>query len=136
MADYFTNFSLVLNLKESEQRYALDLAAKAEAHRFSDDPAPASFPTDLIEVLEDWQFETETVDDGLWLHSENGGIDAVCAFIQHLLQQFDPNGRVTFQWSYDCTKPRTDAFGGGAAVVTAFNIETMTTSEWLQSVAA
>ena len=30
----------------------------------------------------------------LWLHSSKGGFDAVCSFIQHLLQQFDLHGRV------------------------------------------
>ena len=41
------------------------------------------------------------------------GVDEVRVFIQHLLQRFDPEGRVTFQWSHDCTKPRLDAYGFG-----------------------
>ena len=61
----------------------------------------------------------------------NGGMDAVCAFIQHLLQKFDSQDRVTFEWSHDCSKPRTDAYGGGAAIVTAKEIKTMSTSQWL-----
>jgi hypothetical protein len=69
--------------------------------------------------------------NSLWLHSMNGGIDAVCAFIQHLLQKFTPEAHVSFEWSHDCSKPRVDAYGGGAAFITAEETETMNTSAWL-----
>jgi hypothetical protein len=135
MADYFTNFSLILTLKDDAQKqYALKLAEQANSHRYHDEPLPDSFPAVLKAELEDWNFETEATEDGLWLNSESGGIDAVCAFIQHLLQKFDPTGSVAFEWSHDCSKPRTDAFGGGAAYITAKEIKTMSTSEWLRSV--
>ena len=137
MADYFTRFSLVLKLKDAaQQEYALDLAAKANRHRIEDEPLPSDFPAILADVLEDWNFETEQESDGIWLQSDNGGIDAVCAFIQHLLQKFDPKGSVAFEWSHDCSKPRTDAYGGGAAFITAKEIKTMNTSDWLRSVGA
>ena len=48
-----------------------------------------------------------------------------------LLRTYDPTGRVTFEWAFDCSKPRTDAYGGGAAIITARRIKTMNTSEWL-----
>jgi hypothetical protein len=51
-------------------------------------------------LIEDWQFETEPDNSGtkhgLWWHSMNGGVDAVCLFIQHLLQKFAPKSYVTF----------------------------------------
>jgi hypothetical protein len=58
-------------------------------------------------------------------------MDALCAFIQHLLQKFDPRGRVEFEWSHDCSKPRVDAYGGGAAIITAKTIRMMSTCQWL-----
>ena len=134
MSNYFTNFSLVITLKEKARKYALELARQSAEFRQQDKPVPAGFPKSLVDVLEDWNFETESEKDGIWLHSENGGIDAACAFIQHLLQQFDPKGRVTFEWSNDCSRPLVDAFGGGAAIITAGNISTMSTSDWLRSV--
>jgi hypothetical protein len=135
MANYFTNFSLVFTLPSQEaQAYALELASQAGSG-FSGDQLPEDFPDEMASVVEDWCFETNAdTDEGkpaLWLHSSNGGIDAVCAFLQHLLQKFDPTGRVTFEWSHDCSKPRTDAYGGGAAIVTAMKIKTMSTHEWL-----
>jgi hypothetical protein len=39
---------------------------------------------------------------------------------------------VTFEWSHDCSKPRVDAYGGGAAIITAKRIKTMSTCEWLR----
>jgi len=136
MADYFTNFSLVINLaSEAEQAYALDLVHKASAAQQGDE-LPADFPKALTDAIEDWYFETEADESatkhGLWLHSVYGGVDAVCAFIQYLLQKFDPMRYVTLEWSNDCSKPRTDAYGGGAAVITAQEIKMMTTGGWLQ----
>ena len=135
MADYYTMFSVILNLPdETAQEYALNLACLASQIRFDDNP-PADFPKGLAEVLESWFFETDancSGESGLWLHSEEGGIDAVCAFIQHLLQKFDPTAQVTFEWANDCSKPRTDAYGGGAAIITATKIKTMNTGQWLQ----
>ena len=135
MADYFTNFSLVFTLPKSEaQAYGLELVAQAGRIQHEDEPL-GDFPTELTEHVENWYFETtaetEEGKPALWLHSSDGGVDAACAFIRHLLEKFDPTGCVTFEWSHDCSKPRTDAFGGGAAVITATEIKTMSTSEWL-----
>ncbi len=136
MADYFTNFSLLVQMPtEAAQTYALDLAERT-FHIFLRDERPEDdFPSSLRDVVEDWQFDTDPSDPssgpGLWLHSSNGGIDAVCAFIQHLLQKFDPAGHVALEWSNDCSKPRVDAFGGGAALITARKIKHLNTGEWL-----
>jgi hypothetical protein len=136
MADYFTYFSLILPLPtESARKYALDLAHQA-ACLHPDDEMPDDFPASLREAVEDWQFETEAEDPsdgcGIWLHSEYGGVDAVCAFIQHLLHRFDPEGCTALEWSNDCSRRRVDAYGGGAAIVTAKGIKSITTREWLQ----
>jgi hypothetical protein len=104
--------------------------------RSGESPVPGDFPADLVEALEDWHFETELDKSGIWLHSDYGGIDSACAFIQHLLQKFDPKGCVSFEWSHDCSKPRTDAYGGGAAIITAHEIKSMNSSGWLHANAA
>ena len=136
MADYFTNFSLLMPLPDEDARkYALELASAASSAQQGDEP-PDNLPDSIREVIEDWQFDAEADQShdgrGLWLHSDCGGIDAVCAFIRHLLQKFDPQGCVTFEWSNDCSQPRVDAFGGGAAIVTAQEIKTLSTWGWLQ----
>ena len=135
MADYFTNFSLIMPLPdEAAEKYALALAEQA-FHIHMGEEMPGDFPESLRDVVEDWQFDTDASDPsngwGLWLHSSSGGIDAVCAFLQHLLQRFDPAGHATLEWSNDCSKPRVDAFGGGAALITADKIKHLNTGQWL-----
>ena len=135
MADYYTNLSLIVNLPtEAAQVYALDLAQQASQGRLGEELSK-DFPPALAEVVEGWDFETETGspagEHGLWLHSQYGGVDAVCAFVQHLLQKFNPQGRVTFEWSNDCSKPRVDAYGGGAAIITATQIKSISSAQWL-----
>ena len=133
MADYYTNFSFIIPIKDPVQsEYVLDIAQTANVHRFEQDQLPPSFPSELREHLEDWRFEVERCEEGIWLHSEEGGVDAVCAFVQHLIQKFAIPGPIAFEWSHDCSKPRTDAFGGGAAIIMATEIKIMTTCDWLR----
>lgn len=131
MADYFTNFSVVLPLTQEQQDYAVKLFKHASAHQNEGTPPPADFPTDLADETEGWTFEIEATPKGLWLNSQYGGQETACAFIQHLLQKFEFAPFVSFEWSHDCSKPLTDAYGGGAAFITATGIETFSTSEWL-----
>lgn len=125
---------MVLPLIKEQREYAMQLAAQVEAHKNEDAPLPEAFPAGLKDGIEDWYFETEADDEGVWLHSQYGGQGSACAFIQHLLQKFGFAKGVKFEWSHDCSKPRTDAFGGGAAFITKDEIKTFTTSEWLQQV--
>jgi hypothetical protein len=134
MADYFTNFSFILPLTDDAQKsFALEISHLASSHRLEDGSLPSDFPESLKDVIEDWTFELEDVPEGLWLHSDSGGIDAACAFVQHILQKFHSPACITFEWAHDCSKPRPDAFGGGAAIVTASEIKTMNTSDWLRA---
>jgi len=135
MADYYTYFSLVMKLPDlAAQQYALAIHAKAESLT-SGEEVPGEIPKELHDHLDQWFFDTEAdgnqLEPSIWLHSENGGIDAVCDFIQHLLKKFNPQGFVAFEWSNDCNKPKTDAYGGGAAFITADEILTIGTWSWV-----
>ena len=69
MADYFTNFSAVLKLaNETEQAYALDLAHKASLAQ-QGDPLSDDFPKDLVDMVEDWHFETDADNSGIRMGS-------------------------------------------------------------------
>lgn len=142
MADYFTKLSITVPLPdEAAQRYALDLTNKVSRfQRDDEEEVPDDFPPSLKNEIEVWNFETvadnRNGQRNLWLNTENGGVDAACAFIQHLLQKHDPSGRLSFEWSNDCSKPRVDAYGGGAAIITAKEIKHMSTTEWLRQNAA
>lgn len=135
MADYFTNFSFTVPLANAEQlAIALDLFRQMSSIQQGDE-TPVEFPSALKEFADDCVFEAEAgrKANELWLHSDCGGVDAVCEYVHHLLKQFQSSSVTTFEWSYDCNKPRTDAFGGGAAIITAAEIRSITTSEWLRA---
>lgn len=132
MADYFTYFSVIVPLPdEAAKTYALSLHEQAVAKSERDEPLPAEFPAALSTVIEDWRFEASANDEGLWLHTTEGGVDAACAFIQQLLERIPFADHICLAWSNDCSKPRPGAFGGGAAFITAQNITSMTTGDWL-----
>ena len=132
MANYFTNFSLTLRLNKQQQEYALNLVNVVEGYRNEGQSLPPDLPECIREVVEDWPFDVEPVSEGIWITSQEGGQESACAFIQHLLQKFDFAPSVAFEWSHDCSKPQTDAYGGGAAFITSTEIETFSTSEWLR----
>ena len=136
MADYYTNFSLIMALPDVAARtYALELHQRMEEHR-DDRRRAAGVPKSLWEEREGWHFACQAApgepQPSLWLRSSDGGTDAACAFIQHLLHQFQLREAGTVEWSHDCSKPRTDAYGGGAAFITAHELRTFNTAEWVR----
>ena len=56
----------------------------------------------------------------LWIHAdESGSPDDVANFVQAFLVANRPKDSFVFSWSFTCSKPRLDEFGGGACFVTA-----------------
>jgi hypothetical protein len=137
MTAYYRNFSFIVELPtEAARSYALDLAAKARSFRWDDEEDWAHFPVTLAQDLREldlveWHFETEGTDNVVWVHAHDGGDgpETACVFVKHLLQKFNPDGRVDFQWACDCSSPEPDVFGGGAAIVTARKIKTLWTND-------
>jgi len=133
MANYFTHFSFIVPLTSKDQQaYALNLHQQMIAIQQGGE-VPEGFPPGLIDVCEDCFYEVAPRSRSeIWLQSMDGGVDAACAFVQHLLARFQPDNCVTFQWSHDCSEPRVGAYGGGAAIITAREIKTFNTADWLR----
>lgn len=136
MADYYTQFSFDLELPdEPALDYAMSLMAMADTLRWQSDEdrrtSTLDFPKELKDWLDDWSFEAVKEKSGIWIHSDYGGVDAACQFVQYLLDRFCIKEPVTFEWANSCTKPRLDAYGGGAVIITATTIKAFTTSEWV-----
>lgn len=133
MANYFTNFSFIVPLTNAEQQtQALELFRQMSAIQQGEE-APEDFPANLKEFADDCVFEVEagTEPNSLWIHSDCGGVDSVCEFVHYIIKQFKLEP-VAFEWSFDCTKPRTDAYGGGAAYITSTEIKSITTFDWIR----
>ena len=64
---------------------------------------------------------------------ENGDPMSAALFCQAYLEKFDPAGHIAFSWAETCSKPRFDAFGGGAVVVQANRMIWMNTCTWIEA---
>lgn len=131
MADCFTHFSCVLDVGSSEKATtALGLLARLHLdEEGADDPEYAGFAM--------------TQQDGpgssiLWFHDDDGqgDIEGVIRFVLRLAEEIDLTGLWGFEVAYTCSRPRLDAFGGGAHVIDLGNRKSIgwtSTHEWLEA---
>lgn len=136
MGNYNTLFSFVMALPHEQAiDYALNLAALADTLHLQSEEARSlskeNFPAELEDCLDDWSFEVDRNEAGIWIHSDDSGADAACEFVQHLLDKFGIEESVGFEWANTSSKPYLDAFGGGAAIITAHEIKSWTSFAWL-----
>ena len=128
MADYFTHCSCLIDVGTA------DTAARAlalfqelqEADQHADDPEVAGFDLSRHDALEG---------STLWIHDdEHGDVEAVIHFVLRLAEDLDLTGLWGFQYGLSCSRPRLDAFGGGAHVIDLGARKTIgwtSTQEWL-----
>jgi hypothetical protein len=125
--DFYEIFRVVIDLPNREAvNYAVDLFKRARRVRDEDCEDVSGFPNSFTtEVFDDWTFSVKAFEDGnrLFVGGWEGGTDAACVFLQHLLQKYYPNDYLAFEWSH--------CWGGGAAVITAEQITSESTQEWL-----
>ncbi len=80
-----------------------------EADQDAEDPEVAGF--DLVR-------QDAPEGSSLWIHDDgNGDVEAVIRFVLRLAEEFDLTGLWGFQYSLTCSRPRLDAFGGGAHAI-------------------
>jgi hypothetical protein len=128
MADYFTHFSCLLDVGSPDKAArALALFQKLRAaDQDADDPELSGF--DLVR-------QDAPEGSNLWiLDDEHGDVEAVIRFVLRLAEDLDLSGLWGFQYSLTCSRPRIDAFGGGAHVIdlgARKSIGWTSTHEWL-----
>ena len=111
MADYFTHFSCLIDVGcPDKAARALALSQELrEADEDADDPAVTGF--DLVR-------QDAPEGSTLWIHDdEHGNVEAVVRFVLRLAEDLDLTGLWGFQYGLTCSRPRLDAFGGGAHVI-------------------
>lgn len=128
MADYFTHFSCLIDVGSAEKAaraLALfhDLRA---AEQDADEPEVAGF--DLVR-------QDAPEGSTLWIHDDaQGDVEAVIRFVLRLAEELDLTGLWGFEYGLSCSRPRLDAFGGGAHVIdlgARKSIGWTSTHEWL-----
>lgn len=86
-----------------------------------------------------WAFYTDTNPNpesniGRYLHvdaDEGSNLDGLLGIMQAFLQKFRPFDSFEIEWADIMDKPRAGGFGGGAAFVTAEEIKSSTTGDWV-----
>ena len=128
MADYYTHFSCLLDVGTVEDaRAAHRLYARLrqeDADR--DEPLCSGFELTLQEG-DDAQH--------LWIRDDvSGDVEQVVGFVLRLAKEFDLKGLWGFDYANTCSRPRIDAFGGGAHVIDLSSRKSIgwtSTHEWL-----
>ena len=111
MADYFTHFSCIIDVGTADKAACAlalfqDLRA---AEQDADEPKFAGLTLSRQDAPEG---------STLWIHDdEHGDVEAVISFVLRLADALDLTGLWGFQYSLTCSRPRIDAFGGGAHVI-------------------
>lgn len=132
MAEYLTHFSCLLDVGTA------DNAARA-LHLYtalSEDNAAEDSPSDGFRL----SIEPEYGGTQLWIRDDRtGDPEHVIRFVKRCADAFDLTGRWGFQYATICSRPRVDAFGGGAHVLDLATGETIAwtyTDGWLAAVLA
>ena len=111
MADYFTHFSCVIDVGTADKAArALALLQELRAEdQDADDPEVSGFTLARQDAPKG---------STLWIHDdERGDVEAVIRFVLRLAIELDLTGLWGFQFGLTCSRPRLDAFGGGAHVI-------------------
>lgn len=129
MADYFTHFSCLLDVgspDKAARALALFQSLRA-ADQDADDPEEvAGFTLARHDAAEG---------STLWIHDDDhGDVEAVIRFVLRLAEELDLTDLWGFQYALTCSRPRLDAFAGGAHVIdlgARKSIGWTSTQEWL-----
>ena len=111
MADYFTHFSCLLDvgIPDKAARALALFQEQRAADQDADDSAVAGFTLVHQDAPEG---------SSLWIHGdEHGDVEAVIRFVLRLAEDLDLTGLWGFQYALTCSRPRLDAYGGGAHAI-------------------
>lgn len=149
MADYYTFVSLELEAMPEWDIHDIDAILNAIGECDLDE-APEWYKVNHPCIEEGIDFETyvenyldgafgsvkrEISDRALWIYSEEyGNISHISHAIHETMKHYNTPGFVTFEWAYSASKPMLDAYGGGAAFITAEQCLHHTTGDWLREI--
>ncbi|CAM5531810.1 hypothetical protein MAUB1S_08876 [Mycolicibacterium aubagnense] len=121
MADYFTHFSCLLDVGTPQNAArALDLYNALMAENALEDPPSDGFVLSI---------EPEHGGSRLWMRDDGtGDPQSMITFVLRCAEVFDLQGRWGFQWAGTCSRPRVNAFSGGAHVL---DLATRQTIAWI-----
>lgn len=114
MADYWSSLSVAIELDTEEQvKKAMELFEQFEDGKFPelyDDPDWTN--TGCLAKIPTGEPTT------FWLHNnESANLENLATFLAFLVDKLGIDEPIGVEWANGCSKPRLDAYGGGAFVV-------------------
>lgn len=110
MTSFLTHFACLLDVGTPDNAArALDIYNVLAQENAGEDP-----PSDFFAL----SIQPEHGGTHLWMHDDgNGDPEALIQFVKRCAAAFGLTGRWGFQYATTATRPRSDAFGGGAHVL-------------------
>jgi hypothetical protein len=127
MADYFTHFSCLLDVGTPQNAArALNLYNALSEAGAAEEPPSEGF---LVSI------QPEHGGSQLWLRDDvSGDPERLIQFVKLCAAEFGLKGRWGFQYANTCSRPRLNAFGGGAHILdlgTGETVGSIDTDGWL-----
>lgn len=128
MADYYTQFSCILDVGSAENAQQADNVRQRVAEEVSE--------VGGTELDFDITPDPDTAPGVLWLRCDgDGDPEHVIAFVLACAEAFDLQGRWGFTWSMTCSRLRVGGFGGGAQLLdrgARKSLDWIDCSHWLE----
>jgi hypothetical protein len=118
MADYFTQFSCIFDVGSAENAaLAATIYGELAVELDQEEGTDLGF---------EFEVDLEHGSGALWIHSdENGEPEHVIKFVLKCAERMKLSGVWGFTWGLSCSRPRLDAFGGGAQILDLGRRETL-----------
>ena len=130
MADYFTRFSCLLDVgtqDKAARAFEAFLALRNDTNAETED----------LHYGFDLSIQNDPAGSTLWIHDDgNGDVEAVIQFVLRLAEELDLTGLWGFSYALICSRPRIEAFAGGAHVIdlgARKSIGWTSTQDWLSA---
>lgn len=131
MANYYTKFSFTVpfhvdgNTEEEDKVHVRQLTVELKRliSEAIEDPEHEVFPEEDALM---YGLHVAASGSEVWITDDagEGSVDGAIPATQWLLRQAGAPDEIHFEWSNDCDKAWTDAYGGGVAEVTAGSVKT------------
>lgn len=150
MADYFTQFSFLIPVTPEQGKWLMQAHERAAALignvEDGDTRQNIEGPPDVVSAARgladrhdgfpNIEVAYDQENSAIWVRSEDSGdVDYTADLAQAFLRRFDLDLVLSFQWANTCSKPRLDAFSGGAAVISRRNVDWFNTATLVETAA-
>jgi hypothetical protein len=129
MADYYTELSFTVDCGSVEAAdlliQYLTLDEDSDPQLIVDAWVDKEWPSCGVSAVHDDKPEV------VWIHSTGPYLDNLISALNAWCKRTKYDQVISFEWSGTCSKPRLDAFGGGAVVCYKGNAKWMNTATWV-----